>query len=1146
MKKLLFSLIIVFVSTLLYGQTTYYWVGGTNSSNPINTGSNWNTMLDGSGTSRPSSTGTTDILIYDGTNVGGATPATGPVNVLANASISFAQLLFVNNVTVNFQRATSGTSTFTVNGGFGEDFVVNAGSTVNFISTVGSLRVTMLALVDSARVSGKVTVVTPQQFRFENGTAGTGIFRFTSGSSFYTNITSSSSSYAFGSSSQSSERWVVFENGSDLFYDGGYSPMGSNSTYSPVEFQPNSTYHLRATLAANGGAFFNRKSFGNISVENAASVLSDGPIYRVNNFTIATGSSFTTHTSGQTAINGNLTVNGTLASDAASTNEIVFSGNNTQTISGTGSIAVQRIIAGANSTVVVNKSLSADDMTSIYGKINFSTNQLTGAGTFTALSPIPAVTATVNTSAGSYIITGNTMIQNTMRGENISGAGIPAKTTIISVSASLDSIYISNALTGTATGITATVSSAGAILQTANPNGFTNLTGSVAVAGNKTYQDNISYIIDAATTSPFGISTGMTGSRVLIKDLSLNASATTNNSADISDSLYLFNGKLTLRPLDTLHLIAGAGLTAGVVTPFSASKYIATDYNAAGSQGLFQYDGINASKLLPIGTVNFYLPVTITPTSNSNFSANVFQGITTNGQITGTPYTAAQKQLLVNVVWHVERLAGTGNADVKLQWVAGVEGSTFATLPDTSIGLIRNNGTAFGLPIGTGNNALNFVTANLGSFGALGAGAKPPANPFIFNAIPVKTYGNPDFNPGANSQNTANPIVYTSSNTAVATILNGNMIHITGAGTSNIIASQIGDGFYPDTTATQLLTVNKAALTIKADPKTRFEQTPNPVFTATYTGFVLGETPANLLTSAFITTTATTASAPGNYLITISGATSNNYAITFINDTLKVLAKTNQVITFGALPVKTYGNGDFSAGATSTNITLPVTYTSSNTSVATVNASGIIHIVGAGTTDITASQAGSAGFFPAINITRALTVNKKAVVVTAQDATRSFGQPNPVFTVIYTGFVLGDTTANLTTPAQVVTTAMVNSTPGFYVLTPQGAVSQNYSFTYVNGRLTINPADTNNQQLFAYYSGSDNVVVKVYSPNAVALGDVLIYDMMGRHIATRNILIPVGFISTTINLPGIQSGSYVIAVRGKGISVQQIIQIVKN
>ena len=160
MKKILFTLFLVMTIGLIYGQTTYYWVGGTAATTGINTGANWNTALDGSGSSRPSSTGTTDILVFDGTNLGGSTPATGPATILASSGISFAQMIFTNSVNVNMVRPTSGTSTLTVNGEAGEDFVVNAGSTFRVLNSTGSIRFAMLAAVDACRVSGAVSIIT--------------------------------------------------------------------------------------------------------------------------------------------------------------------------------------------------------------------------------------------------------------------------------------------------------------------------------------------------------------------------------------------------------------------------------------------------------------------------------------------------------------------------------------------------------------------------------------------------------------------------------------------------------------------------------------------------------------------------------------------------------------------------------------------------------------------------------------------------------------------------------------------------------------------------------------------------------------------------------------------------------------------------
>lgn len=148
-----------------------------------------------------------------------------------------------------------------------------------------------------------------------------------------------------------------------------------------------------------------------------------------------------------------------------------------------------------------------------------------------------------------------------------------------------------------------------------------------------------------------------------------------------------------------------------------------------------------------------------------------------------------------------------------------------------------------------------------------------------FAPLPVKTYGDANFDPGATSNDNLVPIDYTSDNPAVAIIVNG-QIHITGAGAANITATQPGDmnynAAYP---VVQTLTVKPALLTITVDNYSRYVGQPNPTFIPNYTGFVNGENQSNLITQPVITTTATEVSAPGEYPINITGATSNNYNI---------------------------------------------------------------------------------------------------------------------------------------------------------------------------------------------------------------------------------------------------------------------------
>jgi len=79
-----------------------------------------------------------------------------------------------------------------------------------------------------------------------------------------------------------------------------------------------------------------------------------------------------------------------------------------------------------------------------------------------------------------------------------------------------------------------------------------------------------------------------------------------------------------------------------------------------------------------------------------------------------------------------------------------------------------------------------------------------------------------------------------------------------------------------------------------------------------------------------------------------------------------------QSITFPALASLAVGAADRAPGATASS-GLTVTYVSSNTSVATIVA-GKIHAVAAGTSNITASQAGNGSYAAAPSVVRSITI----------------------------------------------------------------------------------------------------------------------------------------------------------------------------
>jgi hypothetical protein len=94
-------------------------------------------------------------------------------------------------------------------------------------------------------------------------------------------------------------------------------------------------------------------------------------------------------------------------------------------------------------------------------------------------------------------------------------------------------------------------------------------------------------------------------------------------------------------------------------------------------------------------------------------------------------------------------------------------------------------------------------------------------------------------------------------------------------------------------------------------------------------------------------------------------------------------------------------------------------------------------------------------FFAGATGSMTQTVRPPTLTVTAQNATRTYGAPNPAFTVKVTGAVNGDT---FTTSAS--TTATQTSSPGAFNIVPSisGSSVSNYNVVKVNGTLTVTPA----------------------------------------------------------------------------------------
>ena len=237
----------------------------------------------------------------------------------------------------------------------------------------------------------------------------------------------------------------------------------------------------------------------------------------------------------------------------------------------------------------------------------------------------------------------------------------------------------------------------------------------------------------------------------------------------------------------------------------------------------------------------------------------------------------------------------------------------------------------------------------------------------IFNALPTnKIVGNPDFPAGATTTAAGLTVLLTSSNTAVATIVS-NKIHIVGAGTTTITASQSGNTTYnAATNVSQTLTVNKISQTIT------FGALPAKVFGDA--DFSPGATASSTLTVAYASSNTAVATivgenihivGVGTSIITASQTGDGSYnAATDVSQTLTVEGLLH-TIAF-VLPLRYTNSVDFDPSAIS-SIGSPIVYTSSNSAVATI-VNNKIHIVAKGTSNITASAVGNGSYDAATNV----------------------------------------------------------------------------------------------------------------------------------------------------------------------------------
>ena len=205
----------------------------------------------------------------------------------------------------------------------------------------------------------------------------------------------------------------------------------------------------------------------------------------------------------------------------------------------------------------------------------------------------------------------------------------------------------------------------------------------------------------------------------------------------------------------------------------------------------------------------------------------------------------------------------------------------------------------------------------------------------------------------------------------------------------------------------------------------------------------------------------------GTYTVVVraSAAGGSNYNSGTADSTITVTVnKAAGSISYGTPAVtKTYGDSAFTNALTKAGDGT-VSYSSSNTSVASINSNGQVTIVGAGTATITATVADGTNYsYASKTAAYSLTVNRKAITIKANDQTITYGGTISTGTdkVTVNTLVSGNTLSTITlTPSTSGATTNGTITPGNAAIIKNNTdVTNNYEISYQNGKLVIDKAN---------------------------------------------------------------------------------------
>ena len=252
-----------------------------------------------------------------------------------------------------------------------------------------------------------------------------------------------------------------------------------------------------------------------------------------------------------------------------------------------------------------------------------------------------------------------------------------------------------------------------------------------------------------------------------------------------------------------------------------------------------------------------------------------------------------------------------------------------------------------------------------------------------------KVYGDASFNltDPTTIDNTVG-FTFTSSNTVVATI-SGRTVTIVGAGSSVITASQAAteNRAQMDISATLIVARLTPVITLADITKTygsaQFRLTPTSTNTDDASGAALSFTSSNTDVASIVDTSFVSINGVGDATITIAIAATANFTDGSRNVVVTVNKGTPVLSTFSVSANKTYGSAPFSILTAPTSASAgAITYSSSDTDVATIDNSGVITLIAAGYVNFTATQAATSLYISATKTSNTMTVHRQSIFLT--------------------------------------------------------------------------------------------------------------------------------------------------------------------